>query len=169
MDAKSASSLVADVVKQTGRTGGLVVLLDNGDTTLADAFSKRPRFLLQTLTSTEARTIQLRDHAAAQSNDSRGTAMAYAPGKLPYADGIVSVFVVEKFGPDQGIGVADLVRCLSPNSKAFLKVSKQDEAWLKKQLPAEEAELKGTQIQGQSWTVVTRKRPAGMDEWLKFI
>jgi hypothetical protein len=48
-DAKNASSLVADVVKQTGRTGGLVVLLDNGDTALADAFSNRPQFLLQTL------------------------------------------------------------------------------------------------------------------------
>ena len=35
-DAKHASSLVADVVKQTGRTGGLVVLLDNGDTALAE-------------------------------------------------------------------------------------------------------------------------------------
>jgi hypothetical protein len=135
-EAKSASSLVADVVKQTGRTGGLVVLLDNGDTALVDAFSKRPQFLLQTLAATEARYLQLREHVRAQSNDSRATAMAYAPGRLPYADGIVSVFVAEEFGPDTGINVADLVRCLSPNSKAFLKVSKQHESWLKKLLPA---------------------------------
>ena len=117
-DAKNASSLVADVVKQTGRTGGLVVLLDNGDTALADAFSNRPQFLLQTLTSTEARYLQLRDHVRVQSDDARATAMTYAPGRLPYADGIVSIFVAENFGPDQGIGVADLVRCLSPNGKA---------------------------------------------------
>jgi hypothetical protein len=133
-DAKNASSLVADVVKQTGRTGGLVVLLDNGDTALADAFSKRPQFLLQTLTSTEARYLQLRDHVRVQSDDARATAMRYAPGRLPYADGIVSIFVAENFGPDQGIGVADLVRCLSPNGKAFLHVSKQHESWLKEQL-----------------------------------
>ena len=167
-DAKNASSLVADVVKQTGRTGGLVVLLDNGDTALADAFSKRPQFLLQTLTSTEARYRQLRDHARAQSDDSRVTAMTYAPGRLPYADGIVSIFVAEKFGPDQGIGVSDLVRCLSPNGKAFLHVSKQHESWLKKQLPAKEAELKRTRIQGQSWTVVTKRRPTGMDDWPQY-
>ncbi len=167
-DAKNASSLVADVVKQTGRTGGLVVLLDNGDTALANAFLKRPQFLLQTLASTEARYLQLRDHVRAQSKDSRATAMAYAPGQLPYADGIVSVFVAEEFGPDAGIDVADLVRCLSPNAKAFLRVSKQDEAWLKKQLPAKEAELETTTIQGKPWTVVTKKRPAGMDEWPQY-
>ena len=56
-DPKNASSLVADVVKQTGRTGGLVVLLDNGDTVLANAFLKRPQILLQTLASTEARYL----------------------------------------------------------------------------------------------------------------
>ncbi len=167
-DAKNASSLVADVVKQTGRTGGLVVLLDNGDTALADAFSKRPQFLLQTLTSTEARYLQLRDHVRVRSDDARATAMTYAPGRLPYADGIVSIFVAEKFGPDQGIGVSDLVRCLSPNGKAFLHVSKQHESWLKKQLPAKEAELKRTRIQGQSWTVVTKRRPTGMDDWPQY-
>ena len=167
-DAKNASSLVADVVKQTGRTGGLVVLLDNGDTALANAFLKRPQFLLQTLASTEARYLQLRDHVRALSKDSRATAMAYAPGQLPYADGIVSVFVAEEFGPDAGIDVADLVRCLSPNAKAFLRVSKQDEAWLKKQLPAKEAELETITIQGKPWTVATKKRPAGMDEWPQY-
>ncbi len=163
-DAKHASSLVADVVKQTGRTGGLVVLLDNGDTALADAFLKRPQFLLQTLASTEARYLQLRD----QSKDSPATAMIYDPGRLPYADGIVSIFVAEAFGPDRGIGVADLVRCLSPNAKAFLHVSKQHESWLKKQLPAEEAELETTTIQGKPWAIVTKKRPAGMDEWPQY-
>ena len=122
-DAKTASLLVTDVMKQAGRTGGLVVLLDNGDTTLADAFSKRPQFLLQALTATEARYLQLRDHAGAQSNDSRATAMTYAPGRLPYADGIVSTFVAEEFGPDAGIGVADLVRCLSPNVSVNLFIS----------------------------------------------
>ncbi|MCP4212850.1 MAG: PQQ-binding-like beta-propeller repeat protein [Halieaceae bacterium] len=167
-DAKNASSLVADVVKQTGRTGGLVVLLDNGDTALADAFSNRPQFLLQTLTSTEARYLQLRDHVRVQSDDARATAMTYAPGRLPYADGIVSIFVAENFGPEQGIGVADLVRCLSPDGKAFLHVSTQHESWLKKQLPAKEAELERTRIQGQSWTVVTKRRPAGMDEWPQY-
>jgi hypothetical protein len=68
-DAKTASLLVTNVMKQTGRTAGLVVLLDNGDTALADAFSKRPRFLLQTLAATEARYLQLRDHAGAQSSE----------------------------------------------------------------------------------------------------
>ncbi len=168
LDAKPASSLVADVVKQTERTGGLVVLLDNGDTTLADAFSTRPGFLLQTLAATEARALQLRDHFRAQSKDSRATAMIVDPGRLPYADGIVSVFVAENFGPDQRIGVADLVRCLSPNGKAFLHLSNQHEPWLKKQLPAKDAELTRTQLLGQSWTVVTRKRPAGMDEWPQY-
>jgi hypothetical protein len=86
-DAKHAPLLVADVVRQTGRTGGLVVLLDNGDTAVANAFLKRPQFLLQTLASTEARYLQLRDHVRALSKDSRATAMAYAPGQLPYADG----------------------------------------------------------------------------------
>jgi len=99
-DAKHASLLVADVVNQTGRTGGLVVLLDNGDTALADAFLKRPQFLLQTLASTEARYLQLRDHVRAQSKDSPATAMTYAPGRLPYANGIVSIFVAENFGLD---------------------------------------------------------------------
>ena len=83
LDAKNASLLVADVVKQTERTGGLIVLLDNGDTALADAFSTRPQFLLQTLTSTEARYLQLRDHVRVQSDDARATAMRYAPGRLP--------------------------------------------------------------------------------------
>ena len=167
-DAKNASSLVADVVKQTGRTGGLVVLLDNGDTALAEAFSKRPGFLLQTLVATEARYLQLRDHVSLQSDDARATAMTYTPGRLPYADGIVSVFVAEEFGPDQGIDVADLVRCLSPKGKAFLHLSKQHESWLKKQLPAKEADLERTRIQGQSWTVMTKRRPAGMDEWPQY-
>ena len=129
--ADNASSLVAQIVEQTGRSAGLVVLLDNGHTSLADAFSKRPGFLLQTLAATEARTLQLREHVRTQSSDSRATAMAYAPGGLPYADGIVSIFVAENFGPDQEIGVADLVRCLSPNAKAFLKVSQEDASWLK--------------------------------------
>ncbi|MBT7068507.1 MAG: PQQ-binding-like beta-propeller repeat protein [Verrucomicrobia bacterium] len=166
--ADNASLLVADVVKQAGRTGGLVVLLDNGDTALADAFAKRPGFLLQTLAATEARTLQLRKHLGAQSNDSRATAMTYPLGSLPYADGIVSLFVAETFGPDRGIGVEDLVRCLSPNGKAFLHISKQHEAWLMGQWPANEAELKSTLIEGQSWTVVTKKRPAGMDEWPQY-
>ncbi|MFC1601392.1 PQQ-binding-like beta-propeller repeat protein [Candidatus Sumerlaeota bacterium] len=47
-------------------------------------------------------------------------------------------------------------------------MSKQDESWLKKQLPAKEAELKRAQIQGQPWTVVTKRRPAGMDEWPQY-
>jgi len=125
-------ALVADIVTQAGRDGGFVVLLDNGDTSLADAFFlNSPQFLLQTLAATEARTLQLREHVRTQSSDSRATAMAYAPGGLPYADGIVSIFVAENFGPDQEIGVADLVRCLSPNAKAFLKVSQEDASWLK--------------------------------------
>ncbi|MDP6809536.1 MAG: PQQ-binding-like beta-propeller repeat protein [Kiritimatiellia bacterium] len=168
LDAKPASSLVADVVKQAERTGGLVVLLDNGDTTLADAFSKRPQFLLQTLAATEARTLQLREHVRAQSHDSRATAMIVAPGRLPYADGIVSIFVAETFGPDQGIDVADLVRCLSPNGQAFLHVSKQDEAWLAKTLSAKVVKLKRIRIQGQPWIIITKRRPAGMDEWPQF-
>jgi outer membrane protein assembly factor BamB len=168
LDAKPASSLVADVVKQTERTGGLVLLLDNEDTTLADAFSTRPGFLLQTLAATEARTLQLREHFRGQSKDSRATAMTYTPGRLPYADGIVSIFVAEKFGPDQGIGVADLVRCLSPNGKAFLHVSKQHESWLKKTLTAKDVKLQRIQLRGQSWIIMTKKRPAGMDEWPQY-
>jgi hypothetical protein len=167
-DAKRISGFVDDVMKQAERSGGLVVVLDNGDATVADEFAKRPRVLMQTLAPTEARTIQLRDILAAQGNNTRATAMTYAPGKLPYADGIVNIFVADDFGPKAGIDVADLVRCLSPNGKAFLRVSKQDEAWLKKQLPAKKTELKRTKLLHQSWTVVTKKRPAGMDEWPQY-
>jgi len=89
-------SAATAVLGQSGVRGGLLVHVSCGDGILTAALADDPRFLVQGLETDQTRVAAARAHLASLGRYGRVSVAWWNGQRLPYADGIVNLLVVEQ-------------------------------------------------------------------------
>jgi len=124
--ADDAQSLLA----QSGATGGLVVLVGPGDTTLAtDIAAARSSFLIHVLVPDAARLQQVRERFRGHAAAARFSAELWKRNSLPHAENLVNLLIL-----DEGVTVSpkEAMRVLAPGGTVLRK---KDGKWTSESKP----------------------------------
>ncbi len=130
------------ILKDTGVQGGLIVHLGCGDGKLTAALRASEAYLVQGLDRDPQTVRRARQEVVTRDLYGPVTIEQLTGNRLPYADNLVNLLVVEK--DVGGIAVDELMRVLTPQGVAYL------------------------QSQG-SWDKWTKPRPADIDEWPHYL
>ena len=146
-----------------GITGGLCVHLGSGNGDLAAAIGAHGPFLVNGLDASEENVAQARRRIRQRGLYGPVSVERWTPGRLPYADTMVNLLIVENdFVKDSGgPEFEELWRVLVPRGVAMLKQA--DEAAVQAALP--DADMQTVQVADACWIKVVKPWPDGMDEW----
>ena len=139
--AAEPTQVAREVIAATGVRGGLVVHLGCGDGSLTTALRSNERYLVHGLDADEQAVQQARRSIAAAELLGKVTVEQFAGDRLPYADNIVNLLVVEDAG---AVTEQELQRVLVPRGAAYLR---EDDGWRK----------------------IVKPRPKNIDEWTHFL
>ncbi len=132
-DASPEKSLAQQVVRLSGRSGGLLVHVGCGDGRLTAALGVSDRFVVQGLTSDRRKLEQARKNVRAAGVYGPVSVDWFDGRTLPYVDNLVSVLVV---GPGVKLERSETLRVLEPLGAAVkLTGDGQAELWLRKPWP----------------------------------
>jgi len=149
-----AAALGGQLLDRPGVRQGLCLLLGCRSGALPVELSRQGRNVVHALAAEPELLPELRRYIAAEGLYGR-VAVDWCPfDRLPYADAIADVIVVERFGElqEQGLAVGELVRVLAPYGTAFLR--------------GFDGEAEGAEVsRAGEWTVLTKPYPAEADEW----
>ena len=125
-EAESARQLV----DASGVTGGLIVHVGSADAKTIASLRINDRFVVQALAKDPDRISQARRDLLRLELSGAVTVMHWSGGRLPYADSLVSLLIVDD--PD-GPSQAELTRALAPGGIAYVKHNgdwqKQEKPW----------------------------------------
>jgi len=166
----------AEIVADSGAPGGIGAVVGGRDAELALALAKVGRFTVHALFAEP----DLRDRAreTIRAAGMYGTVSADTTGgrRLPYADNLVNVVVVDGYPAlaEAGLAPSEVLRALAPLGCAYLGTS-GDEAsapWAD-DLAAGLREAGGQDVavvrSGGTWVRVRKPWPAEIDEWTHFL
>ncbi len=108
----------ADLIKQSGVQGGVVVHLGCGDGTLTQQLLVSDRYRVQGLDTDAANVQALRDQLVAAGQYGSVTVDRWDGKHLPYVDNFVNLIVAQN--PEQ-VSQAELMRVLAPNGVVLMK------------------------------------------------
>ena len=171
-------ALAERLVDASGASGGVCVVLGREDTDLAVAISKRGRFVVHALYPDRETVDQARKSIRSRGAYGRVSADVSGYRRLPYAQNLVNVIVIDRFPALKGLGLSleEVKRVLCPLGTVFFAVgSAADDA-----VPARARELEsalgaagfgGVEIirQGGTWVKAVRPWPADIDEWTHYL
>ncbi len=122
------------ILDATGVRGGLAVLVGCKDGRLAADLARRDGFLVQALTGKADHLAAARRHLAAAGVYGKASAMPHAGDRLPYADGLVNLLIL-----DEGASVpeSEALRVLAPGGAAYRLGAKAAQAKTVKPRPSE--------------------------------
>ncbi|MFB3892621.1 MAG: PQQ-binding-like beta-propeller repeat protein [Phycisphaerae bacterium] len=158
-------------------SGGLCVHLDCADGNLASGLAVCGRFVVHALAATD--TIARNARLQAQSRNLHGLVSVEqgSPSRLPYADNMVDLVVVDDFsrGMADGLSVPEVIRVLEPGGVAYLEQPAEDgrasldEGTLRAALA--KAGTGNFDIVKHSglWARLRKPRPREMDEWTHWL
>ena len=109
----------ADLVSQSGVKGGLVVLVGCGGGQFTAGLRINERYVVQGLGIDPARVAQASEYLRKERLSGPVTAIRWDGKRLPYADNLVSLLVVDSA---PGLAEAEIMRVLSPRGVALVKV-----------------------------------------------
>jgi outer membrane protein assembly factor BamB len=132
-----AKALAQAILADTGVQGGLVVVVGCNDAALPAALGAEERYVVQALDSDTARVERVREAARAAGLYGRVSADVWDGQRLPYADNLVSLLVVQEPGK---LAAAQARRVLAPGGVAYVK-------------------------QGDRWAKTVKPVPADTDDW----
>ena len=140
-DDVSAIRLAAQVIEDTGVSGGLVVHLACGDGKLIAALGACDGYLVQGLDVDKENVDLARRHVQSRGLYGKVTAGRLVGSRLPYVDNLVNLVVAEALG---GVSQQEVMRVLCPESTAYVKKNGQ-------------------------WTKTVKPRPEEIDDWTHYL
>ena len=162
-------ALADQLVRSGGVQAGLAVHLGCGDGKLTAALAGDGKFLVHGLDADRKLVDEARRHIQSQGLYGQVSADFCPLKRLPYADNLVNLVVVDDLSRllKDGLELSEVARVLCPRGVALLGarggVLSDDE--LKKKLA--DAGMKDVEIvrAGGTWAKFVKSRPEGMDEW----
>jgi len=136
-----AEGPAAAILRATGVSGGLCVLLGSDDAALAADFARRGSFLVHCLHPDRAVVARLRADIQARGLAGKVCADCSPPQRLPYADNLVRLLVAED---PQGLPAEEVMRVLCPKGVAYTKA-------------------------GAKWEKRVKPWPKDIDEWTHWL
>lgn len=133
----SPESEAKTILEATGTQGGLVVHFGCGDGVLTAALRADDGFLVHGLDADPKNIAEARRHIRSLGLYGEVTVELWGGRSLPYADGLVNLFVAEDL---RGLPLEEVLRTLAPNGVAYIR------------------------NRGQ-WTTTRKPRPLEIDEW----
>jgi len=124
-----AEQSAEDILKASGVRGGLVVHLGCGEGELTAALRTGDAFLVQGLDADPANVAKARAHFHSLGLSGAVSADVFDGRRLPYADNLVNLVVVEDLGQ---VATSEVMRVLCPGGVAYVK---QDGKWEKNTKP----------------------------------
>ncbi|MBT3199016.1 MAG: PQQ-binding-like beta-propeller repeat protein [Phycisphaerales bacterium] len=152
----SAEPLVGaqgDVLKNAGVQGGLIVHVGCGDGAGTLALRPDDRYTVHGLASDASDISKARTLIAARGLYGEVSVRQWTPGKLPYADGLVDMLLIDRDFPNAS---ADILRVLTPGGTVVCKES------LAKMLPSSKSI-------GSGYVKYVKPWPAAIDEWSHYL
>ncbi len=140
-DASPPQALARKILHATGTRGGLVVHLGCGDGRLTAALGADPRCVVQGLDADPARVEAARRHVRSLGLYGRVSVQRFRGSRLPYADNLVNLLVVED---PEAVAGDELLRVLAPLGTAYVR-------------------------KGAQWTKITKPWPQSIDQWTHFL
>jgi outer membrane protein assembly factor BamB len=131
----------ADIIKESGVQGGLVIHLGCGDGTLTAGLHLNERYLVQGLDRDPANVAKARVQFQAKGLNGPVTADLYDGEKLPYARDLVKLLVASDLSD---VTRDEILRVLAPEGVALV-------------------------YNGQAWQETVKPRPSDIDEWTHFL
>jgi len=119
----AAADPAADILKETGVTGGLVVHVGCGDGRLTAALHAHDGYLVQGLDTSAENVAKAREYISGKGLYGKVTARAFDGRNLPYRDGMVNLIVVSGAGP--AVANVEIMRVLAPKGVAWIGGKKQ--------------------------------------------
>ena len=139
--AADADLSAAQVIEETGVSGGLVVHLGCGDGKLIAALGAADGYLVQGLDVDQENVDRARRHVKSRGLYGRVTADRLVGTRLPYIDNLVNLVVAEDLGRATQ---QEVMRVLCPEGTAYVKKDGQ-------------------------WTKTVKPRPEEIDEWTHYL
>jgi len=133
--------LARRILDDTGVRGGLIVHVGCGDGRLTAALRASDRYLVQGLDSSTANVQQAREHIESLGIQGKVSVAAFDGRRLPHADNLVNLLVVEQPGD---VSADEMMRVLVPLGVAYIK-------------------------KGDSWSKTTKPWPEEIDEWTHWL
>ena len=139
--ALSAAETAPDLVSRSGVKGGLIVHVGAGGDEFTAALRINDRYVVQGLKSDRAGLAKAGSYLLARKISGPLSVIQWDGKRLPYADNLVSLLIVESAGD---LADAEIMRALSPNGVVMVKSS-------------------------DGWKKRTKPRPAEIDEWTHYL
>jgi len=131
-----------EILTATGVQGGLIVQVGCGDGRLTAALGAAGEgYLVQALDRDPKAVDQARQHVRATGLYGRVSVDGWAGNRLPYADNLVNLLLVEQPGD---LSSDEMLRVLAPQGKAYVR-------------------------QGGRWSQTVKPRPQQIDEWTHYL
>jgi len=142
--AHSQSRPAKEIVRSAGVKGGLVVHVGCGDGKLTAQLRINDRYVVQGLDTDTANVKKARQHFRSLGIYGEVTAVAFDAKRLPYAENLVNLLVIEDSVPVAGIAADEIMRVLAPRGVVLIR---KNGRWRKQMKP---------------W-------PGDIDEWTHFL
>jgi outer membrane protein assembly factor BamB len=114
---QQTASPAAEILRASGVTGGLVVIVGAGDGALAVDLARAGTFLVHALDADEADVERARGRIQSQGLYGQVAADRWSPPRLPYVDNLVNLLIVAKPG---SVSEKEILRVLAPGGAAHL-------------------------------------------------
>jgi len=155
-----AAEEAGQILETAGVTGGLVVHLGCGDGQLTAALRANEGFVVQGLDSDPDHVLAARQHIRDAGLYGPVSVRRLRDPRLPYADRLVNLVVVDARCEMQDAG-SEILRVLTPRGVAVVR-EKGNEAWLSR-VPYPVSRI------GDGFAMFTKPTPAGIDQWGHFL
>jgi outer membrane protein assembly factor BamB len=130
----------AQILKDTGVTGGLIVHLGCGDGKVTAALHAGQGYVVQGWDRDAENVVKARAHIQSQGLYGRVSVDRLVGDSLPYVDNFANLVIAEELG---NIPMTEVLRILAPNGVAYVK-------------------------NGVSWTKTVKPWPSEIDQWTHF-
>jgi len=171
-----AMRTASDIARFSGSPGGVCVVIGATDAELALSFAKQGRFIVHCLCPDRRICGRLRKIIRSRGMYGTVSADTYEGGRLPYADNLINIVVVDTYpaAMKSGFPVEEVARVLTPLGSAYLGTSAAPPSseWaggLARRLRA--LGMKGVSVAktGGVWVRMTKPWPSDIDEWTHYL
>jgi len=149
-----------ELLEEAGVKGGLVVHVGCGDGTLCAALANDPQYVVQGLQRDPLTVDKAREAMRSEGNYGRVSVRHWLGGRLPYADNLVNLIVLETRCEMRDAG-SEILRVLAPRGVA-IAVEKGNEEWLSR-IPHPVSRI------GNGFVLFTKPVPSDIDDWPHYL
>ena len=139
--AESPENQAREILEASGSKGGLVVHLGCGSGELTAALRANERYVIHGLDANPENVMRARKHIQSKGLYGPVSVDVFGGERLPYADNLVNLVVVEDFG---SVTNKEVARVLAPGGTVYIR-------------------------EGNRWIKTVKPRPENVDEWTHYL